>query len=776
MSASEWEKVKELAADFQRVQATTSLQRLSDRNCVDVVKKLIALNLIEVLFTCDGKEYVTPDYLLKEIDDELVVNGGRVHLTDLASTLNIDYSHIDAKAAELARDSDGDVSIVLGQLINCDYKDRVADEINQKLSENGVVNVADLSKHYDLPVNFMEAIISERLGNSIYGVRDPADHRTIFTESYINQYRAKLRGILLATTKPTALTAMFNRYNVPEKIALSCIETLIREGQVKGCIQSGNRTYIPDVHVQSQKEFADDFYKQNSYLEYSTLTKIGISDPRSFCSTRFPESIGLKTCCVARSFLYQLEAAIDDCITTQSLVDISSFVPSVLSDKDLQELVQKCISGNKALEAARLMSGNVFVSDALISSIRTKLEELLRKKAEEDLKSGKLFTYFASKQSARDSVVEDTKLSKKDERKKKAAGKSNTGGGTQGREVKMKNTKKKYKPGQKGRGEEDSDDDVDDDRPGDAGSGQQLTFMTRDDLKNEISRQNPELGDTGSDLPSEIAHLLHEPLNIKYVDVARAVFAENTASAASSKKKTHADLQQQLSTLHSSIHLFQKGLDSISDPLKGQLLKYLQKSLCNDAINLLVNYVSSESNPNLQSPESRAKVISKLDNELREKLTQLSAIVNSSSLDGFLEQLEEVAQKSEILLKPIDKKREKNLLSENRQNLILQLQDAADPGLTLHLSVLLIFQSITGSAIHASGKFVPQILQEIKSQLEKETFELLSQFEQLVISHVRATRQESSGSTDDEVQGLESKLNELQPLVKDVAVEAKPQQ
>ena len=779
MSASEWEKVKELAADFQRVQATTSLQRLSDRNCIDVVKKLISLNLIEVFFTCDGKEYVTPEYLLREIEDELVVNGGRVHLTELASALNIDYSHIDAKASELARDSSGDISIVLGQLISSDYKDRIAEEINQKLRETGVVNVAELSKQYDLPANFMETMMSERLGNSISGVRDPSDPRTIFTESYVNQYRAKLRGILSATTRPTALSQIFNRFNVPEKIALSCIEALIREDQLKGSIHSGSRTYTPEIHVQGQKDFADDFYKQNSYLDYATLAKIGISEPRSFCANRFTDSISLKTCCVSNSFLFQLDSAIEECISSKSIAEISSFVPSVLSEKDIEELVDKGITGNKSLEGARLMSGSIFVSNDLISSIQAKLEEEIPKKTNEDLKSGKLFSYFASKQSAREAVADDGKFSKKDERKKKAAGKTHTGGGTQGREVKIKNTKKKYKPGQKGRGEDESDDEFAggkaDDRGGEAGTSRtQLILMSRDELTNAIKNLNPEIEEASPDLCREISDILFEPLNSKYVDAARELFADNSASAAASKKKTHADLQQQLTSLHLSIHLFQKGLDLVTDPLKGQLTKYLQKSLCTDAINLLISYVSSDSNPNLQSAESRAKVISKLDPDLKERLTQLAAVLNASSLDGFLEQLEAVAQKNEIVLKPVDKKREKNFLSESRQNLILQLEGAVDAGLTLHLSVLLIFQSITGSAIHASGKFVPQIIQEIRSRLEKDTFDLLSQFEQLVISHVRASRQENS--SPDEVHELEEQLKQLQPLVKDAAIRSKAQQ
>ena len=52
--------------------------RLSERNCIEIVKKLIGLKLIDVIFTNDGKEYLTPQRLLKEIKDELIVHGGLI--------------------------------------------------------------------------------------------------------------------------------------------------------------------------------------------------------------------------------------------------------------------------------------------------------------------------------------------------------------------------------------------------------------------------------------------------------------------------------------------------------------------------------------------------------------------------------------------------------------------------------------------------------------------------------------------------------------------------
>lgn len=53
-----------------------SFFRLAERNCHEVVSKLVELGLIQVLYTSDGKTYLTPKELEKEIYEELLANEG----------------------------------------------------------------------------------------------------------------------------------------------------------------------------------------------------------------------------------------------------------------------------------------------------------------------------------------------------------------------------------------------------------------------------------------------------------------------------------------------------------------------------------------------------------------------------------------------------------------------------------------------------------------------------------------------------------------------------
>jgi len=52
------------------------ISRLGERNCIEIVAKLISSKLLDVVFTVDGKEYVTPLHLTKELKDEAYVQCG----------------------------------------------------------------------------------------------------------------------------------------------------------------------------------------------------------------------------------------------------------------------------------------------------------------------------------------------------------------------------------------------------------------------------------------------------------------------------------------------------------------------------------------------------------------------------------------------------------------------------------------------------------------------------------------------------------------------------
>ncbi|CAG9532445.1 unnamed protein product, partial [Cercopithifilaria johnstoni] len=71
MSAT-WADIQRLAADFQRIQLAEGSKKLSENNCVELISMLIKSKTIDILFTTDGKEYVTRNHLLTEVKNECI--------------------------------------------------------------------------------------------------------------------------------------------------------------------------------------------------------------------------------------------------------------------------------------------------------------------------------------------------------------------------------------------------------------------------------------------------------------------------------------------------------------------------------------------------------------------------------------------------------------------------------------------------------------------------------------------------------------------------------
>ena len=157
------------------------------------------------------------------------------------------------------------------------------------------------------------------------------------------------------------------------------------------------------------------------------------------------------------------------------------------------------------------------------------------------------------------------------------------------------------------------------------------------------------------------------------------------------------------------------------------------------------------------------KLISKLEPNLKECLSRLNTSLNAKSVDDFCNELESTSAKCEIMLKKLEKKRERIVISEHRQSLIQQLNESSDAALTLHLSVLLLFQTNHNEIIHASGKFVPQLISFLRPVLDSNTFSLLHNCQELVIKQLTA-------KDDEEIDVIAKQLNEICPLIKDVAL------
>lgn len=757
--SSDWDEIKRLAADFQKVQLTSTLQKLSERNCVEIVTLLIEEGLIDVLYTNDGKEYITPQHLEREILDDLYVHGGRVNLVELSKDLNVDLSKINVIAEKITAD-DKNIHFLLGQLINEDYITRIATEINEKLMQNGEISVSDLTLQFDLPTDFLQQnVVEKHLGKIIRGRQDPNNPRVLFTQAYITRCKSKIRGALAAITQPISVSAILQQIKIQDKIFHSLIEEIAPAGTVSSKLASAQ--YIPHIYAKMQTDWVNSFYNQNGFLEYDAISKLGITDAKQFIKKHFPnENITFLKRCAVGSKITELTflSALNECNLMKSFVDLSTILPSIMSEEDAEELFTTLVPANA--QSNYVFLDNIIFSKQYLNDLTQPCNEIVNVNAKNAIDSGTYQKYLVDKQMGsrnidHDADFIDSKTEKRDERRKKASS-GKGGGGTQGRETKTKSTKKHYRGGDKGA--KDSDDEATVSKKGKA----TLELVSMQEIEKVIYSKLEEEG--LEHLATQIAALYHLQLNQAALAAAQSLYE---ASPQSQRRQNHSSLQEKLNVLLVDIRLYEKGLKLLPPDVQPQLIKYLLKSLGTDICNEITLYVANECNLNVKSTnftiEQRNKIAQECDLEYKSALTELNKALTKSSIEEFLIAAEVALKACSMILKKIDKKKDKTLILQHKEKLLQQLSEAEDPAIILHLVALILFTSASNNILHASGRFVSNILQYLQPQLNPVQNECLIQYHDLVLKLLNA------GSDSDEGKDLLEQLKSHQKGVIDLA-------
>lgn len=354
---------------------------------------------------------------------------------------------------------------MLGQLINEDYIISIAQEINEKLQQTGEINVSDLTVQFDLPSDFIQRTVMEKnLNKIIKGRQDQSNQRVFFTQAYITRCKCKIRGALAALTRPTNISYLIQQINVPEKL----FHTIVDEINPAGIVTSKqtNALYIPHIYAKMQSDWVNSFFKQNGFLEYDAISKLGISDPKSFIKKMFPneDMTFLERCAVGSKIIdLTLLSALNECQMTKSYVDLATILPSNLSEEDIEELFQTILNTKNIPNNFVYLETTAF-SKTYLQELVAPCNDIALANAKSSIEAGIYQKYVAEKQIAANKNLDndadnDFKTDKRDERRKKAAS-GKAGGGAQGRETKTKSTKKHQRGGRNNR-DDDSEEEMD---------------------------------------------------------------------------------------------------------------------------------------------------------------------------------------------------------------------------------------------------------------------------------------------------------------------------
>ncbi|XP_076251974.1 UFM1 specific ligase 1 [Rhynchophorus ferrugineus] len=757
---ADWDEIKRLAADFQKVQLSSTTQRLSERNCVEIVSWLIEKKLIELIFTSDGKEYLTSSQLISDIQNELYVAGGRINLVELAKIIGVDLAHINTHINEVLKGRK-DIHNILGQLIDSSYIVRIAGEINEKLQQQGQINVGDITLLYDLPAEFLQQQVLEKyLDKLIFGKQDKNDAKVFFTEAFIARSKSKLRGALLGLTKPTPVASILSHVSISEKLFFSLFDQSCGYGSLTSKLPGAQ--YIPSSYSRSQVEWVNNFFKQNGYLEFDALMRIGITDYKTYLKKQLPNEdlLYLESTVISKRILDRVEADIEECIASKSYVDLQSNLPSVFTSRDIEILLNEILSGQNKLQTIVLQ--DFVLSKLFLENVLCKCDELVKEKATDSVQSGKYQQYITDLHSHQHKPQKnedvDERVDKKEERRKKAAG-GKTGGGTQGRETKTRSTKKHTRGVSK----------IDDNDETEADIKKTFEILTESDVAYAIQDY---LEEEGLDiLTDSITSYLTPMLNIRGYQIATELFQSTVADRTANRKQTHNELQSKLNSLLSDIRLFEKGLKLFPIDFQPQLVKYLLKTVCTDIVTDVLNYAAVETMSNVVTDnfnnEQRLKFVNELPPEFKNAFLPLAKSLTGQSIDDFMTAADLALSACSMIIKKVDKKKDRAVVLNHKHELLDKLNNCDDVALVLHLATLAIFTTATQCMLHASGRHITTILAFLKPYLSTD------HFSELMSYHDFVTLMLSNGS---EAENAKEKLKEKVQTIKGIATEFKKTQ
>ncbi|EFA84337.1 hypothetical protein PPL_03415 [Heterostelium album PN500] len=708
------------------VQKEQTSQKLSERNCIEIISKMIELKMIDMINTSGGKEFVTPKQLENEIRDEILASGGRVVVSDLQPLLKVDLTYIQEKVNYIVS-RDRSMQLYYGEILTRYYLDSVVEEIHETLQEVGRLDINDLSQRFNLNVEILSDAINLRLGKLIQGV---FDSDILYTQAHVNRHKSKVCGLFTSVTKPTNISSLCKQYQMNERLFHSQLAELIQSKRINGQIQgkASQAEFIPTIFSQSRSKWIDSFFTQNSYIQYSTLTQLQIPDPTSYLKNTYKNGVALSSCFVSGYIIENVDSFITEIIANSGWMDVSTLVPSSLGNKDVAMVIDSCPAmKDKNNRQAIVLNDFFIVSQSFVDRCFVLLEKMIQTKVE---KQAIIQESIATSSGTTATSQSQSKLSDStDSTSSKSSGKqSGGGGGKKSKQQQIEDERPtKQKGGKKGgskkggkRTNDDSDDEDDFTSSKQQQQSKKKTSQTPkvDHLSDIIQILTKSFENMEEELIQALAQYLRPKVNQIWETLVKEAKEKLETETIKSRKGQQQELANAFNTLYQNALLFKKGLEDL-DPASTVLHKHLLKTVCTNLANLVVEINGSYhmvENCNCDTPAQRSAVISQLPTAIAKNLEKLIKCLTKDTVNDFMDTLESVCEQSQIHLKSLDKKSEKNLLESHQKELYEQLQNDQDIGNQFQAIVLLLYIKYKKHLVHISPRSIGTLVQTLSQQ------------------------------------------------------------
>lgn len=175
---------------------------MNDRNAVDIIRRLLEAKQISLIFTQDGKEYLTHEQLQHEIVSLVKDEGnGRMALLDMPHHLGVDYDVVLQKVQHLVTEGAG--QLINDFFVTPAYLTRMVEEVHDLVQSKGIVEWVDLADKFNLPLSFIKAEITLRKDSL------PPDTElqtsSLVSSTFSMRLMCKVRGFLRGLSRPATI-------------------------------------------------------------------------------------------------------------------------------------------------------------------------------------------------------------------------------------------------------------------------------------------------------------------------------------------------------------------------------------------------------------------------------------------------------------------------------------------------------------------------------------------------------------------------------------------
>ena len=274
-------ELRDLVDRFRNLQRQEIVTLINERNIVEILNEISRKKkMVELVFTSDGREFLTKDQLKREIVTEVQAQT-RLNVVDLPGLINVDMHIIEKAIPDALRE--GEIVEHQGELMTTVYLDSIVQSAAETLRGNGFLVLASFVKSLQLPSQFVTDILEAAIREGKFRAR--MDDGVLFTSQFVNAQKKLIRSALLAQTRPVVLGDLMQRHRMTNSLCIELAQQLITAGDVAGSLEGVQ--FVPQCFTDSRNRQVENLYSSNGVVSYAALSREGVGNPRQFMITKF---------------------------------------------------------------------------------------------------------------------------------------------------------------------------------------------------------------------------------------------------------------------------------------------------------------------------------------------------------------------------------------------------------------------------------------------------------------------------------------------------------